>query len=366
MITRILWVTAGLNHYKARFLNHLASEKDIDLVLLTGKGRENMGDQEIHEQFSFEHIKVNVSKKNFGRSKIVNQELKAIFGNFHWVLIPAEKKNIALFLYATKLRKYNINVRLFSYNHPVLKSGKGKSTLLDKWITKFYYRTLDRVIFYTEHSCKWALKQGFVSKGKAYWANNTVDNTEIKKYYTYQLPPKNSISILFIGRLIQSKRIPDLMRYYSKLKEDIPNLKLEIIGDGPESSIVAPSAKLDESISWHGTLINEVDIAPIMKRASLVFIPGHSGLSVNHAFAYGRPYITLQGPSHAPELDYLDESENGYVLDGDFESNINKITALLSNRSELERFCNSAKQKGEYLSVLKWVKQMKQSLINDY
>jgi hypothetical protein len=102
-----------------------------------------------------------------------------------------------------------------------------------------------------------------------------------------------------------------------------------------------------------------------MKKASLVFIPGHSGLSVNHAFSYGRPYVTLQGPSHAPELEYLDNGENGYLLDEDFETNCHTINNLLSNRTLLERFCENANQKGEYLSVQKWVEKMKQSLIND-
>jgi len=365
MKTKILWLAPNLNHYKSRFLNHLAIDESVDLCVFSGAGRHDMGDEELRGDWSFKQINVDVAKRDFGKSKLVKNKLKAIFNEFDWVMIPAEKKNIALFLYAIKLRRLNKNVRLFSYNHPVLKSGNGKITVLDKWLTKFYYRTLDRVIFYTEHSCEWALKHGFVNKDKAYWANNTVDNTEIKKHYTYQLPPENATTIVFIGRLISSKRIPDLIKYYSQLKQAIPNLVLDIIGDGPESHVVKSALKSDASINWHGTLIDEAEIAPIMKRASLVFIPGHSGLSVNHAFSYGRPYVTLQGPSHAPELDYIDEGDNGYVLDGDFESNINVIKDLLTNRRVLERFCDNAKQKGDYLSVHKWVEQMKKSFVND-
>ena len=362
---KVLWLAPNMNHYKSRFLNHLAVDSNIDLCVFSGAGRNKMGDEELKGDWSFKQISVDVPKKDFGKSNLVKKKFKAIFNEFDWVMIPAEKKNIALFLYATKLRRGNKKVRLFSYNHPVLKSGNGKVSRLDKWITKFYYRKLDRVIFYTEHSCEWALKHGFLNQDKAYWANNTVDNTEIKKYYTYQLPSENTTNILFIGRLIPSKRIPDLLTYYSELKKAIPNLVLDIIGDGPESYLVKSALESDSNINWHGTLIDEADIAPIMKKASLVFIPGHSGLSVNHAFSYGRPYVTLQGPSHAPELDYLDEGENGYVLDDDFETNISTIKDLLSNRSILERFCNNAKHKGEYLSVQKWVEQMKQSLLND-
>lgn len=365
MKTKILWLAPNMNHYKSRFLNHLAVDESIDLSVFSGAGRQKMGDEELKGDWSFKQLNIDVPKKEFGTSKLVKEKFKALFNQYDWIMIPAEKKNIPLFLYALKLRRKHKSVRLFSYNHPVLKSGKGKITLLDKWISKFYFRKLDRVVFYTEHSCEWALKHGFVNKNKAYWANNTVDNTEIKKYYTYQLPPKDHQVIVFIGRLISSKRIPDLLKYYSELKKNLPDLRLEIIGDGPESHFIKSAQKSDSSITWHGTLIDEAQIAPIMNKASLVFIPGHSGLSVNHSFSYGRPYITLQGPSHAPELDYLDEGENGHILAENFESNIKTIEDLLTNRTVLERFCDNAKLKGEYLSVHKWVEQMKRSLIND-
>ena len=362
---KILWLAPNFNHYKARFLNYLAAENDISLTILSGTGRENMGDQELVSDWSFEHIKVNVSKKDFGKSKEIKEKLKAKFNDFDWVLIPAEKKNLPLLLYALKLRKHNPSVRLFSYNHPIMKSKNGKITFLDKILTKFYYKKLDRVVFYTQQSCEWAIKNKLIDVKKAFWANNTIDNLQIEQFYRYQLPPKSNKSIIFIGRLISSKRIDILIQYYNELKKRIPNLQLEIIGDGPERAIVQEAIKLDESILWHGTLIDEAKIAPIMKRASLVFVPGHSGLSINHAFLYGRPYITLQGPSHAPELDYIDNGINGYLLDGNFDSNIEIIKNLILDRKVLERFCNNANKKGESLSVQGWVQQMKLSMLHE-
>ena len=364
MKTKILWLSPNLNHYKAKFLNHLAKDNSIDITVLAGTGRANMGHQDLNKNWNFKKICVNVSKKDFGHSLLVKNNLKIIFNEFCWVMIPVEKKNLNLFLFALKLKKQNKSVKLFSYNHPILKSSKGQSTIIDQWLTKWFYKKLDRVIFYTEKSCEWALAKKIIIPTKAFWANNTVDNTEVNKYYNYQLPPENIISILFIGRLIPSKRIPDLMKYYSVLKQIIPDLKLDIIGDGPERPLVESYLNLDKDISWHGSLINEVDIEPIMKRASIVFIPGHSGLSINHSFTYGRPYVTLQGPSHAPELDYIDHGKNGYILNGSFETNTDTILNLLCNRNKLELFCNNAKEKGNYLSIQNWVKQMKQNLLN--
>lgn len=361
----ILWLAPNFNHYKARFLNHLALEEDVDLTIISGTGRDQMGDKELVEDWGFKLIKLNVSKKSFGNSKLVKAKLKSCFDKFDWILIPAEKKNIRLFLFARKLRKANPKVRLFSYNHAQLKSKNRLAGFLDYRLTKFFNTHLDRVVFYTEAACKQAVEQKLIAPHKAFWANNTIDNTEIDSYYSYQLPPENQLTILFIGRLIPSKRISDLIRYYHVLKNKHSNLNLEIIGDGPERTIVIDAIKDDNSIVWHGTLVDEENISPIMKRATLIFVPGLSGLSINHSFAYGRPYLTLKAAKHGPEISYLDEGENGYILSGNLEEDIANISGLLEDRALLSRFCDSAQQKGKYLSVKKWVQQFKSSLFHE-
>lgn len=359
----ILYLTPNFNHYKARQLNLLS--ENINLTVISGTGRKGMGDKEIDVHNNFNLIQLNVDKQNFGKSKIVRKELKKHFKQFSWVLIPTEKKNILLFIYALYLRIKNKKTKLFTHSHPISKSGKGQSTILDKIVTKFYYSQLDRVVFYTEYSCHWAVENKLIDSRKAFWANNTVDNFEIEKHYSYELPPKDQPIILFIGRLIPSKHIEDLMKYFHRLKEIIPNLRLEIIGDGPERVRVQGAAEQDSNIIWHGTLVDEDKIAPIMKRAAFVFIPGNSGLSINHAFAYGRPYVTLKRKSHGPEISYIDKGVDGYVLEGDLDSNIKSIKNLLLNRELLEQFCNNAKRKGEKLSLQNWVSQMKSSLLYD-
>ena len=366
-IKSILWLAPNFNHYKARFLNHLAEDPNIALTILSGTGRQNMGDEELDEHWEFKLDKVEVSKQEFGNSSKVRLYLKQHFMNYDWVLIPTEKKNLLLFVYALYLRIKFPKTKLVSYNHPILKSGSGKIMTLDKLFTKFYYRFFNRIIFYTETSCEWAIEQKLISPQKAFWANNTIDTDEVAKQYVYELPPKNLKTILFIGRLIPSKRIDTLIKYYKTLKKVMPDthLKLEIIGDGPDKSILEDVIKLDSSIKWHGSIVDENKIAPIMKKASIVFIPGLSGLSINHAFAYGRPYFTLEAEKHGPEINYLKDGENGYILKGSFNQNIEIIESVLFNESKLNALCLDAKVTGENLSIKKWVKQMKLSLTHE-
>ncbi len=79
----------------------------------------------------------------------------------------------------------------------------------------------------------------------------------------------------------------------------ITNLELDIVGDGPEESTLKSLAKGVEGIHFHGAQNQEEILSNYFEQCSLVFIPGHTGLSINHAFLYGRGYITLDVEKHA-------------------------------------------------------------------
>lgn len=364
---KILWLAPNFNHYKARFLDHLAREGEIELTILAGRGRTDAGDRELDRAWSFELIRCDVPKSKFGNSKMVQEILKREISKYDWVLIPAEKKNFKLLINAVKLRKKSDNVKLFSYNHPVFKSKQQWKAVFDKLLTKQFYKQLDRVIFYTEESYNQALKQDLAEPFKLRWANNTIDTLEINKNYDFSFPPEKPITLVFIGRLIPSKRIDDAFHYYRSLKDSIKHLtiRLEVIGDGPDASKLKELKEGDHDVVWHGTLVEEDKIAPIMKRSTIVFIPGLSGLSINHAFAYGRPYVTLDAKFHGPEIAYLEDGYNGMLLKQSFTENIERLSMLISDRKTLNAYCSNAKTTGEKLSINNWVTQMKNSLAHE-
>lgn len=356
---KILWLAPIFNHYKARFLNHLANVSNVELSVLSGSGREGAGDEELEGDWSFQTVRVNVPKRKFGLSKAVRKALKANFKNFDWILIPAEKKNLPLFIYALYLRKRYKGTKLFSYNHQFTKPKKGNVKKFDLFITRFIFNNLDRVIFYTEDICNKAIESKLVAPNKAFWANNTIDSVEVDKYYDFVLPPKKPVTILFIGRLIPIKRIGDLIVFFEKLCEKYKDkFVLEIIGDGPQSQIVKDAQAKHDNIIWHGTLVDEAKIAPIMKNASLVFIPGLAGLSINHAFAYGRPYATFEADRHGPEISYLEHGKNGFILENDTTI----VEEFLNNERKIDDFCKFAYETSKSLSVNRWLEQILSAL----
>ena len=361
---RLLWLSPNLNHYKARFLNHLAKTDDLDLTILSGTGRIGMGDEEIYNEWDFNHIKLPVTKKQFGRCKSVKNKLKELFSQFDWILIPAEKKNLPLFLKALNLKRKHPHIKLFSYNHPVLKSANGKITFFDKLITQFYYKKLDRVIFYTEDSCKWAIKEELITSEKAFWANNTIDNFEVEKYSKERNTLLNPPSILLIGRLLEYRWIDRLIKYYEALIITIPELELHVIGDGPELYKIKELSSKYKNVISYGSLVNEEDISKVMTKIDFVFVPGHSGLSINHAFAYEKPYITSKDyNNHPPEYNYLINNVNSLLLTGEEESDIEILKFNLTDTESYSKLRKGVKVSKNNLTIDNWVEQMRHNLI---
>jgi glycosyltransferase involved in cell wall biosynthesis len=365
---RLLWLSPNLNHYKARFLNHLVSDESVELTVLSGKGRLGKGDKSLNGNWHFNEIVVNVSKAKFGFSLEVREVLRQNFDRFDWILIPREKKNLPLIIYAAilrrKARKKGLSVKLISYNHPVLKSSGSRSTLIDKMLTRVFYKLYDRIVFYSEVSRNKCVNEGMILPNKAFWANNTIDTLEVKKNYEFAYPDPSHPTILFIGRLIPSKKINVCIEYYFALRRLFSNdglsLKLIIIGDGPEAHWVKEAVNKDTSIEWYGALVDEKEISLFMKRTTIVFIPGLSGLSINHAFSYGRPFFTFEGLNHGPEIEFLKNEHNGILLGSSKEKNIEIIRKILMQRDK--KIFDNAYESGKELSVENWKKQFLASL----
>ncbi|MFC2175552.1 glycosyltransferase family 4 protein [Bacteroidota bacterium] len=359
---KVLWLSPMLNHYKARFLDRLQEDFPIELTVLAGTGRDNKGDFHWNEKTGFTLIQVPVSKKKFGLSRQVRKEIEGLFQGFDWVILPKENKNLLLFIFLLNLKKKTAgkgkNVGLFTYNHPIVTEGPKKEGFFRLMVSKFYYRYYDKVIFYTEAGCQRMIDMSYISSEKAYYANNTIDTVEVNRHYCFEYPDPNQPTILFIGRLIPSKRLGDLISYYRKLKtrSELRLLKLIVIGDGPESHVIEKAMESDSDIDWVGTVVDEEKIAPFMSQATLVFVPGHSGLSINHAFSYGRPFVTLGGIHQPPEIDYLQHGINGLILKGNSSENIDQIGSMLINFDAA--LYDRCYETGKDLSVGNWCKQI--------
>jgi glycosyltransferase involved in cell wall biosynthesis len=364
-LIRILWIAPNLNHYKKRFLARLVETSDLEIVVLAGRGNIAQGHRDDGGPVPYEVVYVPAEKARFAFHPGVFSRVSRLIARakFDVVLVPAEKKHLPLILWLGALR-WIFGFHLVTYSHPVLRSRRDKINGHDLAWTRRVFRLFDKVVFYTEKARDWAVREGFVEVGKAAFANNTLDTETIWKHHDFEINRTRPPVLLFIGRLVPSKRLDLLLEYYRALKAEIPDLRLTIIGDGPEANRVRKAAASNADIRWCGALVDEEDIAGEMKKAHLVFIPGESGLSIVHAFAYGKPYVTCDLPecAHGPELAYLRDGENGLLVSGNFAENVARIRLLLEGGEAYERACLAASETAKSLSIENWCAQMAAAL----
>lgn len=357
---RVLWIAPNLNHYKVRFLGVLADRENIDLTILAGKQKFEEGHQYIEGQHS-RISRVAATKRWFAFDPRTFFRFLYVAGKNETdiVLMPAEKKLVPL-LFLIFLSKIWFRFKLVTYNHRSFKSA-GKTTFIDKQLTRIAFWFYDLVIFYTCGSRDWAIKNRLVTEKKCSYASNTLDTHEIWKYADRAIRSLTPPSVLFIGRLTSAKRVNDLLDYFVRLSAKFPGLELQVVGEGPEKNeFLKRMGSIQSRILYHGGIGDEKELAPFFRNANLVFVPGDSGLSVVHAFAYGKPYLTLldEKSNHGPELEYLEDGINGLILDGDREENVLRIEQLLQNRAQYESLCEGATRTGEKLRVENWCQKI--------
>ena len=362
-MTKLLWIAPSLNFYKARFLNLLS--KELELFVVAGKLHTKDGHAPLDEQLQFKVINVNAVERQFSWSpRVIFKTVMAIRKEGpDKVLMPAEKKHLPLIMVLALLKPW-LGIKLISYNHSHLRSNK--SLKLDVLMTKWVFSWYDTLVFYTQHCYDFAMKHQLINKEKAHWVSNTLDDTEIKSLYTFNYPPAKNMGLLFIGRLVEKKRLDLLFNYYKVLLQDLPDLMLHIIGDGPMASMVQVESQTNPNIIWYGSLTNEKELSEIFAQSALVFVPGHSGLSINHAFFYGRPYVTFESATQPPEFNYIQDDVNGLVLQYDQDvQNLKRLKELLAHPKTLQNFCEEAYAQGKQLSIENWVKHMT-AIFNKY
>ncbi len=361
---KVLWISPNLNHYKARFLNRLTKSDALNLTVLAGGQVEKLGHRQDQSDESFFRINVNATKGNFQASPsvywVLLRQLKK--HKFDVILMPMEKKLSLLIVYLAFLKNF-FKFKLVSYNHTSTRGFDGKLDL-DTKITKFLFSLYDRVIFYTQEAMNSAVNSNLLQTKKAYFASNTLNTDEIWSHYNFEINHSEEKAILFIGRLTANKRLDLLFKYYTELKKRIPCLRLVIIGDGPEASKVKSVVDKDDSISWQGAIVDEKIIAIHMRSIHFVFVPGESGLSIVHAFCYGKPYVTTTMVNHhGPELAYLKNGENGIILEGNIDSDCQRILRLLNDPEAYAQACRAAYKKARMLSIGNWCLSMEKALI---
>jgi glycosyltransferase involved in cell wall biosynthesis len=350
---KILWISPNLNIYKIRFLEKLTQLKKMEIVVLSGKAETDKGHAALASD-CFETQYVDFVKGRFAfQLPVYTAVLRMVkAGKFDAVLMPSELKFLPLIVFCFVL-KFLFRFEMVTYTHPYVTGGRRTIGRVGKVISRCLFSLYDRVSFYTKSGLHYALDNGLVPERKASYASNTLDTSAIWQNYSFSINTTSPKVLLFIGRLLESKRLDILFDVFETLKKDIPDLQLKIIGDGPMRDEVQAHVDASDDVHYLGRIFDESIICDVMRSSHVVFIPGASGLSVVHSFCYGKPYITMDDEkSHGPEIAHLEHGVNGLFLRD--ANDLNDFKQMLQDESLYEKYCRNAWSTAQELTIEKW------------
>lgn len=216
--------------------------------------------------------------------------------------------------------------------------SKADNKLLNA-VYKAVHHLSSAIILYTPNQLKYIFSP---SRKKTFIGYNTLcfdgidrdsilSKEAVKKKYSI----KEEKVILFISRLMPYKRLDLLLGLFS----DESGVAVVVVGPGIEEKQM--------------TLINEVphyyylgakygrEVDEIYNMGDVFSTPGHIGLALVQAFFWGKPVVLLN-TRHAPEIFYMKNGKNGYLVENQQELK-EKILYLLRNDEVRCEFSRNAK-----------------------
>ncbi len=198
------------------------------------------------------------------------------------------------------------------------------------------------IVLYTDGEKRYVSKR---SLGKVYIANNTLnfrdfpEITETKAQLRKKWGVHLGRVVLFVGRIQDRKRIHHLIEAFEV--PEFSEYALIIVGPGL-SPTLASRIEHRTNISYLGPMHEPRQINELFKLSDVFCIPGSAGLGINQAFYWGLPIVT-EHARHGPEIGYLSNGQNGFIVGDKLELRL-RLLQLLRNDDLREAFSESARR----------------------
>jgi glycosyltransferase involved in cell wall biosynthesis len=183
----------------------------------------------------------------------------------------------------------------------------------------------------------------------------------------------NNKKLLFVGGIKKIKGIKFLIKAMPLIIDKIPNVSLDIVGDGDDKNELiklANDLKLQSRIKFLGWISNE-NLTTVYRNADVVVIPSIVPESFcligPEAMSVGRPIV---GSNVGGIPEWLDDGKTGFLVDpGNSRQIAEKVIQLLSDRKLLEQMGKNARKKAEQFSIEKHadkIEKIYEELIEKY
>jgi len=157
---------------------------------------------------------------------------------------------------------------------------------------------------------------------------------------------------VFVGGVYPDKRMEFLINAADRIRNQIPDFELIIIGGGADLPLVNKLAQTRPWIHVLGPRFGQEKIE-LMALGHVFMMPGLMGLAILDAGTVGLAIATTAFPWHSPEIAYLEPGISGLKV-ADWENTeayAREVTALLLDRPALERMREGARAMADRYSI---------------
>ena len=302
---------------------------------------------------------------------LVYQNVRASSPKAELVIVPQEVKYISLyFLFAHRATR---KMKVAFWGHGLNMQARNANSWAEK-VKRFLSKRVDWWFAYNERSAAVVRQLGFPEE-RITLVQNAIDTrsiTEARNTLSQKLveSTKSSLGLestnvaIYTGGLYEEKRIPFLLEAANKVRAQLPDFHLIIIGDGPKKDLVTEAARSSDWVHYLGPK-NDTDKLPFWAISKVSLMPGLVGLGVLDSFALGVPLITTAYPYHSPEIQYLRDGVNGIIVN-DWESSdayANAVVYLLQNDQEREFMASEGRKTAEFYTIENMAENFTQGIL---
>ena len=342
----VLFIERIFSFYRKPILDQIYEKVDYKLL----SGSNNSGIKTLQTEYSESVPSIQYAKNDtcvllFPSGKIMKYRPKVVISDFAMGML-----NLPLIILMCKL--LGIKFAFWSHGYNRKTGFHPESSWSDKyrlWILKW----VDANIVYSQSDKQYLSK--YLDPDKIFVAQNTLDTPTLnairdrlaqegKAAIKERLGIKHDFNILFIGRLLASKKPDLLLDVYEILKNQYQTtIGVHFIGSGERYDAIKEriESNFDASDFYlYGAIHDNEKSGELLFASDLMVLPGAAGLSINHAFCFDCPVVSFAAhhwnPAHGPEIEYLINEETGFLVENHTAEELASVIYKFINSETLQ------------------------------
>lgn len=301
--------------------------------------------------------------------------------DFDMMILPEGLATLSNYWLVLKCKACGVAVGAYSHGFNHQRKARAVSRGIES-IRAALHRRLDFIIVYGDAIADRLVRESGLDRGRVFVARNTLDLEAIRARAdaitvadSADLRKRMGVApgdvlLVYVGRITPLKNPQWVVDAVHRLRAEGVPVRALFVGGGelerPLRDRVGSDPSLADAVHFVGRVPVEA-VDAYLKAADIAVMPAMTGLAVVHAFAHGKPYVTVHSGNHGPEIGYLIDGQNGFIAENSLAAFTDCIRALATDperRAEIGRnalrFARTEltvdKQIQGFLEAFEWVR----------